>query len=375
MSEEFTREDLAIEAAMSRCLEQGDVMDPLEPGDVADEALIREYTELLGLLPHELEPVAPKLSTKVRLLAVVGGEAGASGTMSPRSASPPARSRVVEETPQRSVEELTFQTASVGEGAASPVETVERRSPVDVTLRHSTEDEPRSGVVPSSEGSTHGHLRAVPAAAPVEAVDSAPRPEALQPLPARPSTPWTQWAMAAMLALCMLGMGYLVGQSREQQVTIARLQDDLQRSALVSTEEDPGLSELLSDLNLTKKRLRMVTEIARSAYPMRTVSNVASAQRPDGMIYVCGQHQRWYLNVQGLEPPMPGKEYRLWFITDQGTVDGGVLDVEPGALVEKEANSMPMGTRGFSITLEDVAEDLDGPEGLMVLLGEQAVSL
>lgn len=382
MSEQRDLEEQAASLAWSRCLKQDEMVPsegvgPEDPTAAVDENLVREYTELLGMLPQALEPAVPSLSTKVRLLAVVGGDAAASGTMRRRGVRPAATLGVAGG--ERTVDELTFQAvqgdpswhqerAAEGAGAAEKPLAGDR-SAVDVTLHHGVAEE---GVERPPATVTALPSRDVPVGdRMLDGVDD--RGEVAAERRASSGTPWLSWAMAAMLGFCMLGLGFLAGEARQQQATIARLQSDLLQQQV--SVEDPGLERLLDELSTTKRRLRMVTEVARTAYPLRTVSTTGDARnRPDGIMYVCGQHQRWYLNVNGLEPPSPGKEYHLWFMTEDGTVDGGVLDVEPGALAIKEASSMPPGTRGFSITLEDAGVEGE-PEGLMVLLGEQAVSL
>lgn len=383
MSEQLDREDRAIEMALSRCLEHGDADATFESMEDVDESLLRQYTELLGLLPYELEPATPSLSTKVRLLAVVGGDAGASGSMSARTERPVAsaavRGPVAVPAAERSVEEMTFQAATLGNPRPSnePLDDIPmyEPSPVDVTLRHGTAE----GVGSSAAEATRPSAAATPEMRIVPDDDGVPEvaaPGFYGSPPPRPS--WATWAMAAMLGVCMLGLGFLIGQSREQVAKIADLEERLQQQPEVDLDagdRDPTIITLQDDLATAQRRLRMVTEVAQSVYPMRTVSTqTAVDNRLDGTIYVCGQHQRWYLNVKGLAPPAPGKEYHLWFITEDGTIDGGVVDVVAGAMAEKDANSMPPGTRGFSVTLEDEGVR-DTPEGLMVLLGEQAVSL
>ena len=44
-----------------------------------------------------------------------------------------------------------------------------------------------------------------------------------------------------------------------------------------------------------------------------------SARRPEGIVYVCGAHQQWYLSLRGLDPPAEGGEYHLWFMTEDGS--------------------------------------------------------
>lgn len=178
-------------------------------------------------------------------------------------------------------------------------------------------------------------------------------------------------ALAAALALCLVGLGYLAGQLGHQRDVIARLDQELEQRA----DDRRAVGGLLDQLADSERKLRMITRVARRAYPMQTVQPVSHGPRPNGIIFVCGNHQRWYLNVDGLEPPPAGREYRLWFLTDHGTVPGGLLHVEPGESSELEDQQMPPGTRGFSITLEPEGEAGQEPRGEMVLLGEDSVSL
>ncbi len=308
------REDLAIEQALSRVMATGTEPRLVRGGESADAALVREYTELLGLLPYEL-PAAPlPLRVRDRLMRRVAGapaavarSAGAPGTVTPSS---------------QDLDDLTLH---------SPGDLPEA---LDATLRR----DPPAGVVPS-------------------------------PPPASWVSSWGGLAMAASLAFCLLGLGLLSALAWQQSQRIGRLQGQLAASAV-----DPGeIVHMREELRTTRDRLDMVTTVARHAYPLR-VATTGLASRPEGIVYVCGQHQQWYLSLRGLEPPGDGEEYRLWFMTDGGKIDGGPLDVRPDAHAEKEALSMPAGTHGFAVTLEKQGPR-DEPESLTILLGERAVNL
>jgi uncharacterized coiled-coil protein SlyX len=84
---DLSPEDRTILAA----LEAGG--EPPVPSE-ADETLARLYTEVLGLVPYELEPAAPRPEVKSRLLAIVRGDETLPGDetqeMEPRPA-PPVR--------------------------------------------------------------------------------------------------------------------------------------------------------------------------------------------------------------------------------------------------------------------------------------------
>lgn len=301
-TEEMSREDRAIFAALERTAAGGQdtLAGPRQAGPRqagADDKLVREYLEVLGLLPYGLDPVAPAAGTKARLLAEIDG--------------------------------------------ATPAEPPRQPAPATAGERTVAEPVP-SNVVPMV------------------------RPSRVLPAPS--FNPWIA-ALAATLAFCLVGLGYFAGRLKEQNLMLARL------GAEMRVQPGTELVALQEELSTMKRRFHMVASIARKAYHMEGVERVGNQQMPaEGVVYVCGNHQRWYLNLQGLEPPPAGKEYNLWFLTEDGMVNGGVVDVRPDASSEKDAQSMPMGTHGFAITLE-VAGPHDEPEGLMVLLGKEAVSL
>ena len=288
-------EDLAIEQAWNQVMATSD--EPRLPagGEAADPELVREYTELLGLLPYELAPEVPPPHLKEAILA--------------RTAGPATRQESVIGVPS--------------DADASPVVPFER-------------------------------------------------PAAREALSRRPV--W-RFAQAAVLAAGLLGLGYLSATVRQQSQQIALLNSHLESSTLGQDEVQRARREVRT----LRNRLNMVTTVARQAYHLRTVSTgrpVAvpdkdPAPQPEGIVYVCGAHQQWYLSLRGLEPPAAGGEYHLWFMTEDGKVDGGVLDVRSDAPSEMEAQSMPTGTHGFLVTLETP----DEPEGLQILLGESPINL
>jgi len=70
------------------------------------------------------------------------------------------------------------------------------------------------------------------------------------------------------------------------------------------------------------------------------------------VVWVCGRHQRWYLNVHGLTPAPAGSVYTLWFMTDDGPINAGVIEVSGQRPGELAAPYMPDGTHSFQVTLE-----------------------
>jgi hypothetical protein len=272
-------------------------------------------------LPYGLDPEPPSPAVKERILTYVAEEER------PEAASRRPASL------HRAFDEITFA------GPAS--------DPVDVTLQR------QSGSPPAAAGPRAGAL-------------PFPKRRSSGEIPERRR----RWSglLAAALVMCLAGLAYLADKVAEQNRTIARLSAELEGIPVAD------FASLLADLNDIERRFDMVTTVAREAYHLRRVEHFRD--RPiEGMVYVCGNRQRWYLNVQGLEAPPAGQEYRLWFVTGNGMVDGGVLSVEDGARAELEATSMPDGTHGFAVSLEDTGSDHQRPSGLMVLLGEESVSL
>ena len=337
-TDELDQEELAIDQALRQALATG--YEPLVAGGKgADAATVREYTELLGLLAYRLPAEAPASHLKPQVLARL--------TSAPSAG---VRSAGLASLSQRELDEVTL----FGSGASA--------DSADITL-HRPDAEPSSAPPDSVDITLHRPGTVTPeAAATMPAVEQLPTP-----VPARSS--WGSYAMAAVLAVSLVGLGYLGALVRQQSQQIDRLNAQLVASA---TPED--VTRMQHELATARSRLNMVTTVARKVYPMHRVAHNGSKSRPEGIVYVCGRHQQWYLSLHGLEPPDEGQEYHLWFMTEQGKIDGGALEVRDDTSSEMEALSMPDGTHGFLVTLE-ATEPTEGPESLTILLGERAINL
>ncbi|HEY3568760.1 MAG TPA: anti-sigma factor [Thermoanaerobaculia bacterium] len=88
MNGEAQTEDLTILAALES-LERG-IEAPRDAVslDETSETLSRLYTEVLGLIPYELAPVAPAAGVKTRLMAAIGAEARPAVPMTATAAEP-----------------------------------------------------------------------------------------------------------------------------------------------------------------------------------------------------------------------------------------------------------------------------------------------
>lgn len=202
----------------------------------------------------------------------------------------------------------------------------------------------------------------------------------LRPRASQPRRAWTG-LLAAALGLCALGLAFLTGQVAEQRDVIARLQDE--RSALETTDSriNAELQATIASLAKQREALDMVTQVARQAYPLRptvrsaSLTSPASRPPPRGIVFVCGQHQRWYLNVHGLDPAPEGYRYSLWFQTADGPVHAGFMEIEARRDGELSAQTMPRGTRSFMVTLEPPGGSRSAPVGEPVMVAEDAVRL
>lgn len=281
------------------------------PHHEADD-LERAYSELLGLLPFADAPQMPQVGIKTALLERVS--LGGSGDPA-RLAAHTAETGSVDTPPaSQSVHDTALATADPG-------------------------SESRASVVPIS----------------------------------RRASGWNSWsiAMAAMLGLCVISLAFLAGRIREQRQQIGVLQHSVQLSSELAEQQNQLVSDQLRD---TQQRLEMITRVARQVYPMRTVGGTSRLASARGVVWVCGQHQRWYLSVQGLEPAPAGSVYTLWFLTDHGPVNGGVIEVSGSRPGELAASFMPDGTHSFQVTLET---DFNGtaPGGKPVMVADRSLEI
>jgi hypothetical protein len=259
------------------------------------DTLARLYTEVMGLVPYELEPVEPAPGVRARLMAVVHGDE-----------TQPAAS-VISAVP-----------------AASAIHATPVSLPAPVPLRPSQEVR-ASRPAPSIQGS---------------AARRAPK----------------RWplALAAILSFLLLGLsGWLYLQLGQQRETIASLQRELdtERARVAEmTEEARKIQATALDM---REKFSLVTSPAVEVSPMRPVGARPPQPYARGILFVASNHQHWYLALDGLQPAAQGKAYKLWFVAGQGPVSGGSFTAQPGAPIELSSKHMPAGTKGVMVTLED----------------------
>ena len=293
MNQDLSSEDRTILAALET-LESGSG-EPPAPGEPTEtaEMLARLYTEVLGLIPYELEPAAPRTEVRARLMASIRGEA------SPAFPSPPA----------------------------PPSETAG-----DDTL-------------PGDETQEIGP-QPVPAARPIPVAREMPRPAPRMTPPPPRRRVWPL-ALAASLLLILGGLcGWLLQQRAEQAVKIEILQAEL---AGERRKSEQSVSQVRQEMERLRQTFALVTSPAVTVTPLHPVGEPSAAR---GILFVAADHQHWYLAVQDLPPAAPGRDYQLWWVAGGTPVSGGTFEARAREKVELSSETMPANTRDVKITLE-----------------------
>lgn len=319
MSQETNREDLTILAAIE-ALERGD--DPSTAsgprGDETAETLARLYTEVLGLVPTELEPVAPRPEARQRLLAAIGA--------APAAADPTAPAPAARRTSEPRLTPVVVPIPSVAEVAPAPA--------------------------------------AQPAPAPVRPLQE---PRTYTPAP-RPGLrkQSSRWPLAAAACLALLFGGataWLWIERVDQNARMAELLDQVEAQRRIADEAAEEAEQLRNEMGNMRERYTLVTSPAVQVMPMRPVGDQPRAR---GMLFVAPDHQHWYMAVEGLEPAGAGAVYQLWWVTDQGILSGGSFTADSGEKIQMSADEMPTGTRQAIVTFEP-AGIVPAPTGPQVL--------
>jgi hypothetical protein len=323
MNEETSPEDLTILAALA-------TLEPLDetpggtpdarPAHVSDtsEMLARLYREVLGLLPLELEPIAPAPGVKARMMATIRGDE----TQPAPAAAPPAPAPPV---PVRTVPP----PAPVPRMAPAPASPTAPTPPMPRTAPPAREAAPTQPVSPNPPTQEMPFWRPTSARS-----ASAPR---------RPS----RWPLALAAALTFLALGaagWMFHEMQQGKQTIAALRHQLEAESAPSRAGD-ALGP--------REKLGLVTSPSALVAALRPDGQAPSQPYAHGMLFVAADHQHWYLALQGLRPVGSGKAYKLWFVADQGMVDAGSFTVDPKAPIELSSKQMPAGTKAAIITLEN----------------------
>ncbi len=304
---------LAAVEALGRDSETPGVPPRADLDDTTEETRARLYTEMLGLIAYQLEPVRPSPGAKARLMAALQGQ-----------------------------EPETIEDA---------------RDPAPPTLAEPIRltSVPPAQPVRSENVPTPAPFRSVPpAGAARPASQEYRRPASLMPPPRRVVRP-ARWplALAASLALLFAGIaGFLYLQLGQQRNTIDALgqQLDLERGRAASAIKQARQSE--ADSLSMRDKFALITSPAVQASPMRPPAANPPQPAARGMLFVASDHQHWYLCLHGVEPAPAGKTYKLWFMAEAGPVSGGVFTARPGEPVELSSKEMPAGIKTVKVTLE-----------------------
>ncbi len=310
MNDRFQDEDRAIEEALEAFSAPGAQVDG------ADETLGRLYTETLGLLAYDAEPVAPSAGAKERLLAALSAPAG---------------------------QAVASGSAAGSAAAADP-------DPVVVTFGRRP-DEP----------------------------DATPPVETVAGAPSRASN-WSAWAslVAALFAIAAIGLaGFLWRELDHSREALARLEQQQQQLVDQLTSETQAQRILADRTGRLGNLISVVSTPGVEICPMRPVGDSPTAPGSFAVLYMPPGQESWYLVVSNLRPAAHGV-YKVWLTTADGVVPAGEIDmadqvdgrvtlrIPPGVLEDGDVLGGKM--RSATVTLEPAAGS-ESPSGPTVLFG------
>jgi uncharacterized coiled-coil protein SlyX len=343
VTQELQSEDRTILAVLE-ALEKGTPLPALPPGqrDETAETLARLYTEVLGLLPSELTPIAPRSQVKERLLAQIAGDE-------------------TQDVPAAGPAPVAPLAAPAAAAAVTAPETVPIPPVVPLVPAVDRESAPRPVPAPAPSAPA-GPAGPVSGTFPVPAAVPAPAPAPWSvPPPGRSGRRASRWplALAAGLLIPLIGLTLWLGTlNLGQRDTIASLSRQLDEERERAAQADQRLRQTVDEMHDMRANFSLVTQPAVEVSPLRPVPGGGAAPlQPgaSGMLFVAPDHQHWYMTVKGLQPAGPGRSYQLWFVADSGTVSGGTFTAQTGERAELSSQEMPAGTKGVVITLEPAA--------------------
>lgn len=324
MNDRFQNEERTIEEALEDLAAPGAWSDGTAEAGVGevDETLRRLYSETLGLLAYEAEPIAPSAGAKDRLLAALAnaGDAG---------------------------------DAPVAEPAAT------------------TDDDEDSSVVVTFGARGEGE----PAAS-VASIASEPAPAAA---PA-PVHAWAHWAslLAAIFAVMAVGLAVFLWRELDRsRESLARLEQEQQQLVAQLSAETQAQRLLAAQSGRLGNLVSVVSTPGVEICPMRPVGDSPLAPGSFAVLYMPPGQESWYLVVSNLKPAAQGV-YKVWLTTADGIVPAGAIDmsdqvdgrvtvrIPPGVLEDGDVLGGRM--RSATVTLEPAA-GAEAPSGPTVLFG------
>lgn len=205
----------------------------------------------------------------------------------------------------------------------------------------------------------------------LERVASESAPLVFPATTARPArAPWRLPLAAALL----LGLGL----SAAVALTVAENRRLVQRLAAAEEAlERAGRSLASAELALagTHDRLSLVTDLGTAICSLRPPAE-GGASSARGVLWVAADHQHWHLTIEGLEQ-VESRVFELWFLVgDEGRpVSAGRFAATDDGRIELGSPEMPHDTRAVAVTLEPSATRAAGPQGPMVLFGNELVQM
>ncbi|MEM1244965.1 MAG: anti-sigma factor [Acidobacteriota bacterium] len=191
------------------------------------------------------------------------------------------------------------------------------------------------------------------------------------PVPASTTPAWTTWAAAAglLLALSFAALsGFLFSRVQMQGQAIAQLEDEVlgleqQRDLAGGEALDAGLA----------RRVDLVTSSTAEVCALKPAGDSPAQPQARALFWADKESRRWVLSASQLERCPLGREYRIWFVGEDGTFNGGSFRVKgPDERIEIEADQMPPGTEKVLVTLEFPNKVGTEPGGELILYGDEA---
>ena len=184
----------------------------------------------------------------------------------------------------------------------------------------------------------------------------------------------TRWflPLAAVLTIALLGIAGLQFQRLEgQERTIQKLTEQLERVEGNGAE----LAEVRRILAEADARLRMLTTRGAEFCVLKPVGDDPRFADATATMVIGPERDEWFLAAEGLAPCRGEGCYRLWFVTDGGSV--AAASFSAGASDQRielsGSRDVPTGVRAISITRESGADPSAAP--VTVLLADQAMTL
>lgn len=313
-----TREETTILAALGELAAREPFAGPRTvPGegpsevDEVDQTLERLYTEVLGLLPYELDPVEPRPEVRDSLMARL------------------AEVRERQADPARGGAVVPFGTGD-GDGTGDATLAAERSAVAE----------------PATPASKKWRLMASLAA-----------------------------GVALVALLGALFLGFRLGQAETRLARAAVEREALLDRLDELDELRVSRATLERQLTRLGEAMTVATTRGVEVCALRPMGDDPLQPEAFAVLFMAPESKDWYLNANGLEQPAAGAVYKVWFNTAKGVVDGGVLDPEGRTDlyfgIERLGQEMML---SVAVTLEEDAH-ADAPRGPMVLYGDDKMQV